>query len=243
MGQHRLPYPVAINILTYETPAVLCPGHRLQMDDPSPGVTVLEMQEPVIAGSVSHPAALMRPEDIHVSAVHCHPHLVLTGNSGRPQHQLMPGLDSAGRAEYDILPVTFVELRTLSRDLTVFETVEHGDSVRNRGRAIRRQFPHRKNIVEAAAALGPGMHEPDPSVIVPERARIDHPLPRNDTQRLGPFSKWIRSMHLVYSIVGIAPEDVELSVVEAYGRSPHAVAMLGFFRSLSLICYSLRKGC
>ena len=212
---------VAVHVNPDDAPAVGCPGHRLKVHDASPGIPVLEMQEPVLAGGVGDPAALVRsacrrcPPGRHVGVrggLADAPPLIRPEGRVGAQRELPAGLHAACRREYPVAPVVLIEFCSLDSEVAVLVAVEDQHLLPDGACAGRVQFTYVQDALEAHAAAGPCVCKVHAAVIVEQGARIDHSAPRDHADRFGPASARILRADLVNAPVRVSPEDVEASV-------------------------------
>ena len=100
--------------------------------------------------------------------------------------------------------------------------------------AVCRQFAHHEHALHSCTRACQGMHQIDPSVLVPQRAGVDKAFPGFHQHRLFPLQRKCLyrparclAAHAVHTAVGVAVVDIEPPLVEADARCPYAATVLG----------------
>ena len=138
--------------------------------------------------------------------------------------QLPAVLHSAGRAHNPIPAVTLVQFRPFRRVVNL-SSVKYYARRADSPCAVSRQFAHCQHAVQSGAAACVGVDNVATAVLIPKGAGVNHALPLDYAYRLAPLSARVGGLNHHYSVVGVAPIDVELAVMMAYCGRPHALAM------------------
>ena len=99
--------------------------------------------------------------------------------------------------------------------------------------SFRIHFAYGDDTVECCPASGPGICQIHFPVFIPKGSWVYHSTPGFHQYGLFPFSGRVFGLYHKDAVVGVAPVDVEFSVVMADGWSPYAFAVL---RRIEEIC-------
>ena len=121
--------------------------------------------------------------------------------------------------------VALVELGPLGGVILLAPVKDYARTA-NRLCAVGRQLAYGKHRVESGTASCPSVHQIATAVVVPQRAWINHSLALNYAHGLLTLAVRITRLHHENAVVGVAPVDVQLAVVMAYGWRPYALAVL-----------------
>ena len=186
----------------------------------------LEVQEPVLAIGGIHPRALVRAVG-DTGALLEHHAILIGAHDAAAAHDHLPTGGHAPRRGKDVVPaVPLVDLGTLQGGVSL-RAVEEQVIVTDGLRAVRAHGEDAQPALEADAALGIAMHHPGPAVVIPEGAGVNQALAGKHQHGLLPRSQGILRAHHVDALVRHAVVDVELPVMEADGRGPHALGVPG----------------
>ena len=213
-GSDGLADAVAVGIFSNHRPAVIKPGHRLEMDDASVSSLVLEMEEPAFTGGRFHPTALVRAVDRARGGCHHDAFFIGAERMAGAQHGLPAGLDAAGRSENIIISVPLVELRPFNRGLRAVPVIDDARRAQQT-RPVGTHRSHEHYAFKAGAGAGRCVRQPGAAVFVPERAGIDEAFGADHPDGIFPTAARILRPDHEYTPVGIAAEDVEPAVVIA----------------------------
>ena len=204
---------------------IVHPFQRLQVNDPSVGTPVLKMHKPGFARLRFDPGALVRAVDFGCALCEYDLVIVRTEDVFGTQHSLPAFADAAGRRENIVIAISLVEFRSLDGGM-IDHSVENRFSIVKQLSSFGTHAIDCQNALNPGPALGPGMNEVRIAVVIPERARIDPAFGfPYKLQRLPRTGGVLRPGH-EDAAIRIAEINVELAVVEAQGRGPHAIAML-----------------
>ena len=201
------------------------PVDRLQVDDAPIGPLVVEVEEPVLAKRRVNPGTLVGAID--VGGALPHHALPFVGPKGRTaSHGQLPTHGHAPcRAHYPVPTLAGVELRAFG-GVVLLSAVKHDAGAADGAGAVGRQFANGQHRVETGARRCPTVNQIAAPVVVPQWAGVNHALARNHAN--GPFPRACRvfGLHHENALVGVAPVDVEFTLVVADGRCPHAFPVL-----------------
>ena len=195
------------------------------MDNTSVGMLVLEMNKPVLARGSVNPRALMRTVDLRLSLGQSHVLVVRTKGIARTQDNLPSVFHSTSRRHDIIISVALIELGALDGGLVLMSVIYNARWTCD-SRSVGRHGSHEEHRLHSRSRTSATMREISLSVLVPERAAVNHSLTGLHAYGSRPCASWILCLCHKQSLVGVAPIDIKPSVVMANGRSPHIVAML-----------------
>ena len=224
VGHHRFTTVVTVVVHPHHGP-IVAPCHGLQVYHPAIAFLVLEMKEPVLPHSSVHPSPLVRAVDIGVTLCQHLLRLIRPVRSLGTHGELEARGHSPCRAHDPVPPLPLVELRSLTGAVLRAVAVEDNDGLRYRFCSLRIEFTHGDYRGEPRAAVCPSVHQVATAVVVPKRASVYHPFPRNDAERLRPFPCRVFGLHHEHPIIRVTPVDIEFPVVVSDARSPDAIAV------------------
>ncbi len=194
------------------------------MGDPPVRAAVLEMDEPPFARGRVDESPLVRAVDGRAALVQDDPLLEGSEDALRPQHRLPAALHAAGRGE-DVDPLAApVELRPLDRRVAG-APVENLHRVVGDREPVGREPADRQDPVESRAALRPGVDEPEGTVGVAERARVDPPARLLHEAKRLPRAAGVAGPGGEDPQVGVSVPDLEPAIVVPDRRGPDAAAV------------------
>ena len=155
------------------------------------------MHKPAFAVVQFHPTALMRAIHRCIALEQHISGLPRSGHTAGAQHSFPARLHAARWGENVIPPVALVDLRPFQRRL-IAATVINDTTFAKQGSPIRGHGKQLKLVLDAAAAMSKGMHQPGVTVVVPEWTRINPAFRRLHAVRYAPCSP---------GIVGLTHED------------------------------------
>ena len=158
---------------------------------------------------IKHNLALIRA--IHVTAAQCY---------------LPSFLYTARRSKDIVIVIALVELRPFNRVITFHLTVINEDRLTNNLISVSRQFAHRQHTVETTTAGSPPVYEIASSVLVPQRARINHTLALHHQHWLAPSSERVITLHHEHTKIRVAPIDVICVIMPTDAGCPYPAAVL-----------------
>ena len=183
------------------------------------------MQEPVFTVLGVNPTTLMRAVDVGLALCQHDFMFVRTIGTFTAHGQLEACWHPTCRAHNPIPAIAFVELRSFAGAVFITITVEHDNGIADGTCAVCRQFTNRQYRSELSTRVGPAIHQITASVVIPERGGVNHSLTCYDTYRFLPSADRVLRLHHEYTVVGVAPIDVILTIVVADAGSPDSLAV------------------
>ena len=138
---------------------------------------ILKMHKPPLACGCIHQRALMRTVHGGVPLVQNHFVLVRAKYVARTQHRLPSLCYPAGRSENVVPTVAFEKLWAFDGVLAR-RLMKHDAALVQQPRPVRRHGADAQAMLNASSRTGIRMDEVSPSVVVPERARINQTFTR-----------------------------------------------------------------
>lgn len=145
------------------------------------------------------------------------------------EDNLPAGGHAACRMEDVVIFSSFIEFGTFA-GLMRFMTVEDDARLCYGLGGIRIQLADGYDAFQSGTASCIGVYHVDLSVFIPERAGVYDALARFYEHGFCPRAFGVFGFYHERALVGVAPENVEFTVMMADGRRPYTVAMLRTFR-------------
>ena len=183
------------------------------------------MKEPILSLGCVNPTSLVRAVNGSVSLLK-HPFPFIRPVGAAATHGKLPTMfHSTRRAEYPVPSITLINFRSLRR-------MVHASTVKDYHRtayctcSVSTELADGQHRIEVRPAVSPGIDEIASAIVVPQRARVYHSLPRHHTDGFRPGTLSCARPHHHHSTVGITPIYQKPAIVMTNGRCPHALAML-----------------
>ena len=192
------------------------------------GAYILKVHKPVFSGRCVYPTSLMRAVDGRLTLCQHRFPFIRAIYVFRTKHYLPACGNPTCRMEDVVITVAFIEFRTFAR-LVCFVTIEY-DARRGDGfRCFLVQLAYSDNAFQSGTATCVSVYQIDSAVFVPQRTGVDNAFSGLYQYRFTPRTFRFGSFRHECTLVGVAPEYIEFTVVMADTRSPHAVSVFRTF--------------
>ena len=140
----------------------------------------------------------------------------------------MTDRDTTRRTHDPVPPLTLVELRSLSGAVGCTVAVKYDNRITNLLHTIGGHLTDGQYGVELTTGIRPSIHQIATTILVPQRSRVDHSLPFDDTFGGRPFTSRILCRNNKDTQVGVTPVNIIglVILIITDRRCPHPIAML-----------------